>query len=142
MTIEELAAHMTDFLRAERRPLPCSEAEIDAADRAFARQFGHPLPEAYKRILRKANGLKHNGLTVWPIRPHFVFQQTVFEANDDLRETFSDQFLYFGQRDEELYVFDIGRQRYCAIEFVGKPVWMEFDDDTQMFDFMLRRAWE
>lgn len=142
MTIEELAAQMTAFLRVERRPPPCTEAEIDAADRAFARQYARPLPEAYKRVMRHANGLKHNGLTVWPIRPHFVFQQTVFEANDDLRDTFSDHFLYYGQRDEELYVFDLRRQRYCAIEFVGKPVWMEFDDDTQMFEFMLRRAWE
>lgn len=142
MSIEELAAHMTDYLRAERRPPPCTEGQIDEADRAFARQFAHPLPEAYKRVLRRANGLMHNGLTVWPIRPHFVFRQTLFEANEDLRENFSDQFLYFGQRDEELYVFDIERHRYCAIEFVGKPVWMEFDDDIRMFEFMLHRAWD
>lgn len=133
---------MTAFLREERRPPPCTDAQIEEADRAFTAQFGRPLPPAYRRVLREANGLKHNGLTVWPIRQHFAFQQTVFEANEDLRENFSDQFVYYGQRDEELYVFDLGRQRYCAIEFVGKPAWREFDDDVQMFEFMMHRAWD
>jgi hypothetical protein len=142
LSIEELAEHMTAFLREERRPPPCTEEQIEAADRAFARQFSRPLPEAYKRVLRRANGLKHNGLILWPIKPHFVFQQTVFEANEDLRDNFSDKFVYFGQRDEELYVFDNDRQRYVAIEFVGKSVWMEFNDDVHMFEFMMHRAWD
>lgn len=58
-----------------------------------------------------------------------------------LREPFDDRFLYFGQWDEELYVLDVGRQQYCAIEFVGKPIWIEFHDDVEMFEFMLKRAW-
>lgn len=133
---------MTDSLREERRPPQCTDAQIDSADRAFTKQLGHPLPEAYKRVLYCANGLKHNGLIVWPIRPYFVFQQTIFEANEDLRDSLSDQFLYYGQWDEELYVFDLDRKRYCAIEFVGKQAWMEFEDDTKMFEFMMHRAWD
>jgi hypothetical protein len=40
-----------------------------------------------------------------------------------------------------VYVLETASQRYCAIEFVGKPFWMEFKDDKEMFEFMLERAW-
>ncbi|MDW9249982.1 hypothetical protein C7S13_3969 [Burkholderia cepacia] len=71
-----------------------------------------------------------------------MFRQTIFEANADLRDSFDNRFVYFGQRDEELYVINTGTRRYCAIEFVGKPIWEEFSDDKEIFEFMLERAWE
>jgi hypothetical protein len=141
MTIEELVDNMTMYLSEGSRPSACAEADIAEADQRFSRLFGRTLPDAYKRVLRRANGAKHNGLIVWPIARHTIFRETIFEANTDLRENFDDRFLYFGQWDEELYVLDVGRQQYCAIEFVGKDVWIEFNDDVEMFEFMLKRAW-
>lgn len=143
MSIEDLVDNMTQYLKEEEiRPPACSESAIALADRQFSRQFGHALPEAYKRVLRRADGVTHNGLIVWPIKGHTIYRETIFEANANLREDFDDGFLYFGNMDEELYVFDIQRQHYCAIEYVGRPVWKEFNDDTEMFEFMLQRAWD
>jgi hypothetical protein len=142
MSIAELVENMTLDLNEANRPPARTESEIAAADRRFAADFGISLPSAYKEVLRHADGVLHNGLTIWPLEKHAIFRQTIFEANADLRDSFDNRFAYFGQFDEELYVFESATQRYCAIEFVGKPVWEEFDDDKEMFEFMLERAWE
>jgi len=142
MGIAEFVENMTQSLNEANRPRACTEDEITTADQRFAREFGLALPSAYKEVLRHANGVIFNGLTIWPLEKHALFRETIFEANSDLRDLFDDHFVYFGQRDEELYVFELARQRYCAIEFVGKPVWEEFQSDTEMFEFMLERAWE
>jgi hypothetical protein len=141
MSIAELVQKMTLELNEANRPTACQEAEIAAADRRFVGEFGVALPIAYKELLRNADGVLHNGLTIWPVAEHAIFRQTIFEANADLRDSFESRFIYFGQRDEELYVFETVAQRYCAIEFVGMPVWAEFKDDREMFEFMLERAW-
>lgn len=142
MSIAELVERMTLDLNEVNRPAACKDAEIVAADQRFAGEFGVALPAAYKEVLRHADGVLHNGLTIWPIAEHVIFRQTIFEANVDLHDSFDGRFVYFGQRDEELYVFETASQRYCAIEFVGKPVWAEFRDDTEMFEFMLERGWK
>ncbi len=48
-------------------------------------------------------------------------------------------FIYFGQNGEELFVLSLKTGFFCAIEFVGKPVWAEFADADEMFRFMLER---
>lgn len=145
MNIEELVDAMTNYLAD--RPVPSvpqsvSEERILGAEKEFQKEFGHEFPDAYKRILRRANGVYHNGLIIWPATPEPLFEETIQQANKDLRSNFSDHFLYFGQLDEELYVFDLKSQKYCAIEYVGKPVWEEFLNADEMFEFMLERAWE
>lgn len=145
MSIENFVDQMTAYIAgspAYPAPNPCSEDEIDQLAQLFERKFKFPLPEAYKRVLRRANGVLHNGLTIWPAKPEKAFRETLVEANDDLREHFSMDYLYFGQRDEELYVYDLRRKEYCAIEFVGKPVWKQFLNAESMVEFMLERAWE
>lgn len=142
MTITTLVESMTLELNELNRPQRCDEAGIVDADKRFFSEFGIHFPESYKEILRYADGVLHNGLTIWPVETHVLFRQTIFETNADLRDSFDDRFFYFGQRDEELYIFNTETKRYCAIEFVGKPVWEEFNDDKEMFNFMLERAWE
>lgn len=143
MTIESWVDHMTaDLLPSEvpAIPQPCSEQAIEGAEAAFKQAFGMAFPEAYKRVLRRANGVLHNGLIIWPAATEPLFQETLLEANNDLRETFSADFIYFGQLDEELYVLELASQTWCAIEFVGKPIWKRFRDSLEMFEFMLERA--
>ena len=119
MTIEELTDLMTDALRDHPGltiPPPCSEDEILKAEKAFNAKFKGDFPDAYKRVLRRANGISHNGLTVWPAKREPLFRETILEANVDFQENFSDDFIYYGQWDEELYVFDLRTKEYCAIE--------------------------
>lgn len=145
MKIEDLVINMTAYLadaNAPSIPQPCSEEQISATAATFTAAFGHDLPEAYKRILRRANGVLHNGLTIWPAVPEPLFEETIIQANKDLRDAFSDEFFYFGLMDEELYVFNVKAREYCAIEYVGKPVWKRFVSADEMFEFMLNRAWE
>ncbi|MFJ4143734.1 SMI1/KNR4 family protein [Pseudomonas sp. NPDC089734] len=143
MTIEAMVDHMTaDLLPSEvpAVPQPCPEQSIMQAEAAFKQALGVEFPEVYKRILRRANGVMYNGLTIWPAVSEPLFQETLLEANNDLRDAFSEEFIYFGQLDEELYVLQLNSQTYCAIEFVGKPIWKRFRDAHEMFEFMLNRA--
>ncbi|KOY02365.1 hypothetical protein [Pseudomonas nunensis] len=144
MTIESLVDHMTaDLLLSDvlAIPQPCTEQAIAQAEAAFKQALGLDFPEVYKRVLRRANGVMHNGLIIWPAVNEPLFQETLLDANNDLRDSFSGQFIYYGQLDEELYVLELASQTYCAIELVGKPVWKRFRDALEMFEFMLDRAW-
>ncbi len=144
MNIEELVDHMTEYLQDDpvpSIPQPCGENDILKAEHEFKAECGCNFPDAYKRVLRRANGVDHNGLIIWPAKPEPLFQETILQANADLRENFSGDFIYYGQMDEELYVFDLRTMEYCAIEYVGKPVWATFADADEMFQFMLERAW-
>jgi hypothetical protein len=122
---------------------PASEAEIDALARAFQRRFRHALPESYKRVLQVANGLHFNGMTLWPTArktfPSMVWESLI-EVNIDLREGFAEEFLYFGQMDEELYVFEPSTGIYKAIEYTCLDGWKTFKDAEAMLVYLLRRA--
>lgn len=118
---------------------PCPADDIQSAEEAFRDEFGHDFPAAYKRILALTNGVYFDGMTIWPAMPEPGFEETILQANRDLRETFSGDFIYFGQNGEELFVLNPKTGCFCAIEFVGKPVWAEFADADEMFRFMLER---
>lgn len=142
MSIEELIDAMKLKLaewEEPTRPGPCTEEEILSAETRFMSDFGHPFPEAFKRILRKTNGFYFDGMTIWPITPEPGFEETIYQANQDLKDHFSNDFVYFGQNGEELFVRNLKTNLFSAIEFVGKPVWKEFSDAEEMFRFMLER---
>lgn len=145
MNIEQYTQMMTDDLRSSPVPSvpgPVSEAEIAKAENSFRKMFGVGFPDSYKRVLRVANGIEYNGLTIWPVKREPLFSETIIQANQEFQEELSDNYLYFAQMEEELYVFDIKTSEYCAIEFVGLPVWKRFSSSEEMYDFMLSRASE
>lgn len=134
-----LAKEGMGYARPFQKTAPCVEGEIARKSAEFRDAFGHFLPEAYWRVMRLTNGILYNGLEVWPVRPHELFEETVIEANERLREESTD-FLYYGRMDGDLYALDLRSGRYCAIESTSKRVWKIFDDDEQMFVDMLERA--
>jgi hypothetical protein len=107
---------------------------------AFEREFKHPLPEAYRRLLLSSEGILDNGLTIWPCTRHWKFQESLLEANRDLREHLSDRFLYFGQRDGSVFVMEIATGRHLAIELCGLVEWNVFTDCETMIEYMLQSA--
>lgn len=140
--IERYVRLMTDYLPQHMRPGACDAEGVARAAQSFLREFGQELPHAYRRVLAVADGVDHNGLTIWPVQHcHPPFRQTLIEANRDLRDSFNEDYLYLAQLDEELYVYDTRQAEYQAIELVGQPVWERFDSDEDMFVFLLERAW-
>lgn len=145
MKLEALVDQVAEQLRGRPGPAvpdPCGEEDIAIADASFKAAFGQPFPEAYKRVLRHANGVSYNGLVIWPAKLEGIFDESIYQANATLREDFSGDYIYYGNMDEELYVFDLKTREYCAIEYVGKPVWKRFESAEEMFEFMLERATE
>lgn len=113
---------------------------VDAVATAFARNLQHPLPEAYRRLLLLSDGILENGLTMWPCAPHWKFHESILTANQDLRENVSEDFLYFGLRDDSAFVLQISTGRYLAVELNGMSDWEEFPNCEAMIEFMLERA--
>ncbi|MDU9392021.1 hypothetical protein ACIP1T_28180 [Pseudomonas japonica] len=140
--IERYVRLMTDYLPANQRPQGCAPALLERAAQQFRREFGSELPQACLRVLRVADGVDHNGLTLWPVNHRGLpFRQNLFEANRDLRDSFDEDLIYLAQLDEELYVYDTRSREYQAIEMVGLPVWEQFASAEEMFLFLLERAW-
>jgi hypothetical protein len=64
----------------------------------------------------------------------------VVSANRERRESISEDFLYFGQRDDSVFVLETSTGRWQAGELNGLAVWEEFSDVESMLVFMLERA--
>ncbi|MBB4867158.1 hypothetical protein HNP46_006069 [Pseudomonas nitritireducens] len=141
-SIREYAGKMNEYLEAAYRPRACSDATIEKARGDFRKMFGTDLPEGYCTILRVADGLHHNGMTVWPILHRgFPFHQNLMTANEDFRE-FAEHLVFFGQLDDELYAYDTQKGEYIATEqgLIGEA-WDTFDSAEEMILGMLKRAW-
>lgn len=106
-------------------PAASSEA-VTAVAKTFEREYQRPLPDAYQRLLLASDGILENGLTIWPCAPYWEFHESILTANQDLRENISDDFLYFGQRDDSVFVLELATGRYLAVELNGLAEWKNF----------------
>lgn len=134
-TVQENCAEYDLF-----NPPGASSEAVAAVAAAFERKFQRPLPEAYRRLLLESDGILDNGLTIWPCAPYWEFHESILTANLDLRENISSDFLYFGQRDDSVFVMELATERYLAIELNGLAEWEEFPNCEAMIEFMLERA--
>ena len=85
MSIEHLVAAIQKLRREndEFVPPPATEDAIVALAVKFQSEFGRALPEAYQRVLRLSDGVMFDGLIVWPSRRHWLFRESLIEANRD-----------------------------------------------------------
>ena len=121
-------------------PDGATDAMVAETSRQFERAFEQPLPEAYQQLLRISDGVMENGLTIWPCAPHWKFTESVVSANREMRDSVSEDFLYFGHRDDSVFVLETSTGRLLAVELNGLAVWEEFSDYESMLVFMLERA--
>lgn len=142
MSIESLVNQIQESRKAYElfNPSAASAEAIADVVKQFEREFEHSLPVAYQRLLRASDGVFENGLTIWPCTPYWEFNESVITANRDLRENISDDFFYFGLRDDSAFVMEIRTGRLLAIELSGLAEWTEFADFEAMIEFMLARA--
>lgn len=123
-------------------PKPADTDDIHALKKTVFEKFNYILPSSFEKLLVCSNGVLFNGLTIWPTKKYWLFHESFIEANLQLRESFNNNFIYFGTRDEELYIFNVEKQQYQAIEYVGEAEWETFKDAEKMIQFMLARTLE
>lgn len=142
MSIESLMSEIRKQRTEENLyvPPPADDETIEGLAREFQAVFGHDLPAEYKTILKTADGVMFNGLVFWPTRPHGEFQESLIDANRDFREMVDDRYLYFGKRDDVVFVIDTSTARFEAIDLSGMTVWKTFPDFGAMIEFALTRA--
>ena len=134
-TVQEICTECDMF-----NPPGASLEAVTAVATAFEREFQRPFPDGCRRLLLASDGVMANGLTIWPCAPYWEFHDSILTANRDLREGVSDDFLYFGQRDDSVFVMELATGRYLAIELNGLAEWEEFPDCEAMIEFMLERV--
>lgn len=142
MTLIELAQEYQRLMREDygREVAPCPRVAFERASARFKAKFAFALPEAYWTVMSVCNGIRYNGMTLCPVVESPGFRETLEQFNADLRESLFEGFIYLGQRDEELYVWDVQRGIYCATEFAGRPIWRDFPCAEAMLIFLLRRG--
>ncbi|ABE47205.1 YrhA family protein [Polaromonas sp. JS666] len=121
-------------------PAPASAEAVARVAQDFEHEFEHPLPDAYQTLLRHTDGLMEDGLTIWPCSPHWKFSESVVSANRELRENVSEDYLYFGMRDDSAFVMELSTGRFLAVELNGLAEWEDFKNAEAMIEFMLKRA--
>ncbi len=123
-------------------PSQATDEEIIKLKTEMKEKFNYTIPLAFEKLLSYSNGVMFNGLTIWPTQTYWLFRESFTEANSNLRETFNEDYFYFGNRDEELYIFNPNTATYQGIEYIGDTAWIEFDNPEAMFEFMLNRSLE
>ena len=123
-------------------PSPADEEEINKFKREMEREFNYLIPSYLEELLSYSNGVMFNGLTIWPTQQYWLFHESFAEANLDLRERINENYIYFGNRDEELYIYNPITNKYEGIEYIGDTAWVQFDSLDVMFEFMLNRSLE
>lgn len=143
MSIKTLINKINEKLRKYETcgiPSPAADDEIIMFKKEFEVNLKHALPPIFEELLSYSNGVMFNGLVIWPTKKYWLFQESFIEANFSLRETFNEDFFYFGNRDEELYIFNPSTGTYQGIEYIGDTAWIEFDNLAAMLTFMLNRS--
>jgi hypothetical protein len=124
----------------EYRETGCDERTIASESARFTENTGLTLDAEYLALMAVTNGVLFNGMTIFPFRKHEHCDETIAQANDDMREHLSDEYLYYGSFDEELYCYHIPSAGYQAIEYAGMPVWEYFESANAMFMYMMNRC--
>ncbi len=143
MSIEQLVNTINSEIREsyhESPPVGATADEIAKLKEDFFKKFNYNLPAIFEKLLSLSNGILFNGLTIWPTHKYWLFLESFIEANTHLRESFNNNLIYFGTRDEELYVYNLQVETYQALEYVGEAEWNDFATADEMFEFMLSRA--
>ena len=120
---------------------PCTDIEILFFGAEFKLKFGCSLPDPYKLILLKTNGILYSNLVIWPAKSCKEIEDTIFEANHKLHRSLPN-YIFFALRDQGLYyAFDATEQQYCMIDKNGSLV-QKFINSQDFFLSMLDQAWE
>lgn len=117
---------------------PCSQYEVEKAEKSFIEIIGHPFPGIYKEILLRFNGFESDEICVFPVKNNKYSELNILEENVRYRELCSDRFIYIAMAEErddgnlQLYVFDVKDNDYSTMEFSFKK------EDTDKWDEEIR----
>ena len=142
MTYDELIRNIqNDISEYEAIPPTASEEQITSLKNNFKNEFSYELPEIYCNILRLSNGINYNGLTIWPSNVYDDFKESLVDANKDFHDVVSEDYLYFAQWDEIVFVLEIITKTFKALDLKGMATWKTFKTCDEMLKFALECAY-
>ncbi len=137
MTPDEAVARVIGAQRSAGEVVqPAADAERTAATRAALREeFGAELPEVYRALLHRCDGLDHDGLVLYGSAPTHAapgpggFSQGLVEMNRLWREAPGrDDVLVLGETDLDLVVVALDGTSPRLVDKVGGDVVGTFPD--------------
>jgi hypothetical protein len=106
----------------------------------FKKRIGHGLDDTYLALMAKSNGVMFNGMKIFPLSKHAHQDETIVIANEDMHEHLSEDYIFYGNFDAELYGYHIETGEYHAIEYSCDSVWDKFISADAMFIYMINRC--
>jgi hypothetical protein len=118
---------------------PCPEGAVAKLRKLVKDEFGAELSADYCLLLKKTNGLDHNGIVFYagettPIAGYKDrFIEGFMEANRGFRDIERmKRYLVYGTDGEVLYVGDIAKSSLLSIDAVSLEQFDSFDDFEKM----------
>jgi hypothetical protein len=124
---------------------PCSEASIIALKKQVKEEFGTGLSDDYCELLKKTDGLDHNGVVFYASKTATIagyndrFIEGFMEANRGFRDVERmKKYLVYGTDGEVLFVCELEKSSLMSIDAVS----LEHFDTFENFEKMLSGAVE
>ena len=118
----ERLAEVEESLGAKLQP-PCSAEQVESLRARARAELAAELPSGYTELLCLTDGIEWDGLTIYGSRtspavdkPEYSIPGFV-EANRRWREYDPNgSFLFFGEADDDMFVFNLSESRYEITE--------------------------
>jgi len=125
--------------------IPCraSDDDIDQCRQDLVDLSLEPLPQGYIDFLKKCNGLAWNGIVFYSTdqvveadNPTGFRLMDLVSMNDEFNDRYElDEKVLLGRADEDYYTYNIGTEKYEALELESRETWEEFDTFDELFFF-------
>ena len=120
-------------------PRPAIAEDIEWANKEL-KQSGFPeLPTDYAAFLQQCNGFAFNGVEIYGT-DHVTDTDDGFELidiitfNEQQREYYSENLLFFGRVDDDVYTFNPETQKYEARDICGFDIWDDYETITDFLE--------
>lgn len=114
--------------------------QITSYARKVKKEFGAELPKAYREFLQLTNGMVYNGHNIYGIRGEEEAEMDLIEQTRDFgSEDWTENYLFLGDSDMDLYVYDTEGDTYDVMD-PGGEVWESFDTCEELLEYILKSS--
>jgi len=125
-------------MRGLKVPHKCKKVDLEIG--RFKSEIGFNLDEQYKCLMEVVNGVWFNGMVIFPLSLNEEEEETIIEANLEFQDLFEEDYIYYGNFDDELYCYNVKEKEYQAIEYSSDYAWNRFGTAEEMFIYMIERG--
>ena len=120
-------------------PRPATVEDIEWANKEL-KESGFPeLPADYAAFLQQCNGFAFNGVEIFGTdivtdRDSGYELIDIITFNEQQREYYNENLLFFGRVDDDVYTYNPQTQKYEARDICGFDIWDDYENINDFLD--------